>query len=539
MPHSSSGRRALRLSGLVMAMIAILTVVAPATSAHPRRSLSWRAWGDTSSAAVRDLHWTSASSTRGLTVLSGSFVNAGSPLHWTVTIQAPTRSPYDGTQEYEEAGPADWAQTTETALQADGFSVHSTPLPWPDYPEVPRGVMGTRVRVGEFDTKADAVNAAATLSADGFHPAVEWEGFDPDQTPDAEHVHAAIIDLHRFRGRVIAYHGSAVASRQTVAAHAQQLGSLVAVNGGFFTIASPLTDVAGVPTGLGVYGGKLETLSNDSRADLLLSGAHHAAIANLHATAQLRAPDGVRPITGLNREPGSAEDCGVPGLLPTSDPRQGLICSGPDDLILFTPEFGAPLPSGPGVQATLDSDGRVLALGVRGGTVPAGGAAIQAIGADAQWVSAHLRPGERVAVDEQLRLPDGSAFPLRPNTSIASAAPLLLQGGREYIDAVREGVFDPRDENNYGFSAERHARTIAGVGRHGKLLLVTVDGIPGVSEGYTLSEEAELMRALGAVDAMNLDGGGSTTFVVGGATINQPSDATGPRPIGDSIQVLP
>lgn len=103
---------------------------------------------------------------------------------------------------------------------------------------------------------------------------------------------------------------------------------------------------------------------------------------------------------------------------------------------------------------------------------------------------------------------------------------------------MREGVFDPRDENNYGFSAERHARTIAGIDRRGRLLLATV-GSPGVSEGYTLDEEAELMRSLGAVDAMNLDGGGSTTFVAVGATINQPSDPTGPRPIGDSIQVVP
>jgi exopolysaccharide biosynthesis protein len=60
-----------------------------------------------------------------------------------------------------------------------------------------------------------------------------------------------------------------------------------------------------------------------------------------------------------------------------------------------------------------------------------------------------------------------------------------------------------------------------------------------VSEGLTLDEEAQLMQSLGAVDAMNLDGGGSTSFVLGGQTINHPSDATGARAVGDSIQVLP
>lgn len=530
----------MRVGGLVISMIAVLAASASGSQAHHRPALEqWVRGTDTTSAAVRDLQWTAASPAPGLTVLSGAFAHTGASLHWTVTIQAPTWSPYDGSQEYEEAGPPNWAQTTEAALGADGFSVHATPLPWPDYRDVPRGLMGVRVRVGEFDTKADATSVAAELTSDGFHPLVEWEGFDPDQTSDAEHVHAAIIDPRRFGGRVIAYHDGAVASRQTVATHAQQLGSLVAVNGGFFTIVSQLTDVAGVPTGLGVYGGKLEALSNDSRADLILEGARRAAIENLHATARLRVAGAARQITGFNRHPGSAEDCGVPRLFPTSDPRQGLVCTGPNDLVVFTSEFGAPLPTGPGVQATLDGNDRVLTLGPRGGTVPSGGTAIQAIGADAQWLSAHLRPGGRVAIDEQLRRADGSAFPLRRNTSIASAAPLLLRQGQLDIDAVREGVFDPRDENNYGFSAERHARTIAGIDRRGRLLLVTVDGIPGVSEGYTLGEEAELMRSLGAVDAMNLDGGGSTTFVADGVTINQPSDPTGPRPIGDSIQVVP
>ena len=68
--------------------------------------------------------------------------------------------------------------------------------------------------------------------------------------------------------------------------------------------------------------------------------------------------------------------------------------------------------------------------------------------------------------------------------------------------------------------------------------LGTADGIPTKSEGLTLTEEAKLMRSLGATDALNLDGGGSTSFVVDGSTINMTSDATGPRAIGDSIQVV-
>jgi exopolysaccharide biosynthesis protein len=47
------------------------------------------------------------------------------------------------------------------------------------------------------------------------------------------------------------------------------------------------------------------------------------------------------------------------------------------------------------------------------------------------------------------------------------------------------------------------------------------------------------MRGLGAVNALNLDGGGSTAMAVNGAVVNKPSDATGERPVGDTVQVLP
>jgi len=40
-------------------------------------------------------------------------------------------------------------------------------------------------------------------------------------------------------------------------------------------------------------------------------------------------------------------------------------------------------------------------------------------------------------------------------------------------------------------------------------------------------------------DALNLDGGGSTTMTVAGQVVNSPSDATGERPVGDALLVLP
>ncbi len=526
------------LTGALAVVLLVAALILPTGVAATRQQAGTRSARQLP-ADVRAVRWTASSPAPGLRLLSGTFADPGVRLHWTVTVQAPTTSPFDGRTEYEEAGSPTWAQQTKSALIAAGFTPRLTTLEWPRYLDDPRGVMGIRVRVGEFDTMAAATSQAGLLTAAGFHPVVEWEGVDADRNPDADQLHAIVVDPRRFHGHVMAYHGTAIAGRQTVAGQAQQLGSLAAVNGGFFTINSQLTAVAGAPTGLGIYDGKLEALTNDRRADLVLNGDRPARIENLTASVELRAADGARRILGINRQPGSAEDCGVPDFGPTSAPRQGTICTGSNDLVLFTSEFGAPLPGGPGIQATIDAGHKVLALTAPGGLVPAGGQAVQAVGADAAWLSAHLHPGDSVALREQLRGSTGAPFRLRPGTSVASAAPVLLRGGHPWIDAVGEGVFDPRDQNNYGFSAQRHARTLAGIDRRGRLLLVTVDGIPRVSEGYTLTEAADLMRRLGAISAMNLDGGGSTSFVIGGNTINHTSDPTGPRPIGDSIQVVP
>ena len=81
--------------------------------------------------------------------------------------------------------------------------------------------------------------------------------------------------------------------------------------------------------------------------------------------------------------------------------------------------------------------------------------------------------------------------------------------------------------------------TPVGVSRDGNtMLLVTVDGRSTRSVGMTLVELATLMRRLGAWQAMNFDGGGSTTMVIGGAVVNVPSDSAGERAVGNALFVM-
>ncbi|MGH2830544.1 MAG: phosphodiester glycosidase family protein, partial [Actinomycetota bacterium] len=85
----------------------------------------------------------------------------------------------------------------------------------------------------------------------------------------------------------------------------------------------------------------------------------------------------------------------------------------------------------------------------------------------------------------------------------------------------------------------RHPRTIVGWNRQGEVFLVTADGRqPGYAEGLTLFEAASMMQQMGATDAINLDGGGSTTFVSRGRVVNRPSDAR-ERSVATALVVVP
>ncbi len=53
----------------------------------------------------------------------------------------------------------------------------------------------------------------------------------------------------------------------------------------------------------------------------------------------------------------------------------------------------------------------------------------------------------------------------------------------------------------------------------------------------SLVELRTLARRLGLVNALNLDGGGSTTMWVQGQVLNRPSDPTGPRKVSDALLV--
>lgn len=118
-----------------------------------------------------------------------------------------------------------------------------------------------------------------------------------------------------------------------------------------------------------------------------------------------------------------------------------------------------------------------------------------------------------------------------PEPDVMVSGPLLLENGQAH----------PLLKN--AFNDNRHPRTAVGAGRHRRLLLVTVDGRHANAAGMNLHELTALMRWLGCRDALNLDGGGSTTlWLRPHGVVNYPSDSkqwvhTGERKVSNVLLV--
>lgn len=112
-----------------------------------------------------------------------------------------------------------------------------------------------------------------------------------------------------------------------------------------------------------------------------------------------------------------------------------------------------------------------------------------------------------------LSRPDFTSLQQNDLVDILFTGPLLLQDGR--------GRSLP--DNN--FSNRRHPRTCACTRKNGQALLVTVDGRNAQAQGMSLAELTALLKILRCKQAINLDGGGSTTMWIKGlGVVNHPSD---------------
>ena len=104
--------------------------------------------------------------------------------------------------------------------------------------------------------------------------------------------------------------------------------------------------------------------------------------------------------------------------------------------------------------------------------------------------------------------------------------PVLVQQGEVKISNNEELKFGGKAIN------DRHPRTAMGFTANNELVILAVEGRnPGKAEGVTLAQLATLLQSLGCIEALNLDGGGSSCMLINGKQTIRPSDKEGQRAV--------
>jgi hypothetical protein len=126
-------------------------------------------------------------------------------------------------------------------------------------------------------------------------------------------------------------------------------------------------------------------------------------------------------------------------------------------------------------------------------------------------------------------------------TSFVSHKPLLhkwkmqtVVGGGPVLVQNSTITITNDDERKFPGKAihDAHPRTAIGYTKEGKLIVLVIEGRnPGIAAGATLNETAEILVQLGCVEALNLDGGGSSCMLINGRETIRPSDKEGQRAV--------
>jgi len=121
----------------------------------------------------------------------------------------------------------------------------------------------------------------------------------------------------------------------------------------------------------------------------------------------------------------------------------------------------------------------------------------------------------------------------KPHGDLLHAGPMLVGEGRSLIraGADAEGFSAGSRQFDSDITAGRYPRAALGLSAN-DLIAVACDGRADDEAGLTMAELAAAMVGLAAETAINLDGGGSASLVVGGALVNTPREEHGRELIG-------
>jgi hypothetical protein len=324
-------------------------------------------------------------------------------------------------------------------------------------------------------------------------------------------IHVLDVDMTRCYSAVAVKGAPGAVGRKKVSAMLEELRAkrevIGGVNADFFT----LTGFQGMPTGALIMGSKV-IVGPGQQPVVAIDGRGVPTIGTFRSASSIGTHGVQQPIPNWNRP-------------------------GPGGLAVYDANWGAALDTATGViEVTVDgkspSTVRSVDTTIAGAAIPATGYVLIAgknAPARQRDLLMNLRPGDRVDV----------------HLALAPFQPVEAVGGRPMLTRDSAVVDEVDTEGQESFRG-RNPRTALGISNNGhRMLLVVIDGRQKpYSDGTTLRETAEIMLALGARDAINLDGGGSSALAYLGTdtkrivVANHPSDVTGERPVGDALAIV-
>ncbi|MDI9634655.1 phosphodiester glycosidase family protein [Kamptonema cortianum] len=289
--------------------------------------------------------------------------------------------------------------------------------------------------------------------------------------------------------------------RATLTATMARTGAIAGINGDFF----PWT---GDPIGAMVRNGELLSTPYPNRS-VFGWGAGYAAVGPLTYSGKVIFEGGELKIDGVNQEVGE------------------------NMLVLSTPAAGWVFTKSTAVHAILEADKalspdgafkanvRLFVPDLTKVKVEPGTMILSATG-NLMARLAKVPRGQEVTIDIRMTGIDWSKA-----VHTIGGGPMLIKDGKLALNPALEKF-------SADFSTTKHPRTAIGSTAKGDIWMLVLDGRQPMSRGAGLDELARVMQRLGCTNAINLDGGGSSTIAIAGLVVNRPSGGT-QRAISNSV----
>ena len=280
-----------------------------------------------------------------------------------------------------------------------------------------------------------------------------------------------------------------LAARTKISNIAKRENAIAAINGGYF---KPQT---GVPLGTLMINKKIYTGPIYDRVAMGIFDDGYG-MARVQLKAEVKTNIGGLKIDNINQ----------PRMLSTHT-------------IVYTPDWGAYSPPSPkyGKQLIIQN-GKLIATSTQSAKIPEDGYVI--VGSEKNL--------DTIAKARKFELTVKMNPEWENVNHIISGGPYLIKNGDIYVDMTAEKL---------SAIGGRNPRTAIGYTRDNHLIMLTADGREGASIGLTLIELASLMKEFGCVNAMNLDGGGSTVMYIKGQVVNKPA-VQGGIPLSHTLTVV-